>query len=84
MALMVSAEETLIGAEYLVEPAVGVVPSVVSWMVAPVVASEMVTDCGNGTAPAAGLNVGLAAVGGGLMVSVSLALELGAKAAAPA
>src|SRR5687768_7898931 len=60
MALIVLVEGTLIGPEYRSELAVGVLPSIVYLIVAPVVAVVMVTDCVPLYVPPGGLKVGVA------------------------
>jgi hypothetical protein len=63
MALKMVAAVIEIGVVYCVDDAVGVVPSVVKWMVAPAVVVLMDTTVPETTAPAPGLNVGVAATG---------------------
>ena len=60
---MVCDVATLMGAVYVADDAVGLLPSVVYLVVAPLVALLIVTDCAEVYVPAAGLNVGAATVG---------------------
>src|SRR6478736_5731202 len=63
MALMVVAALMAMGAVYCVDDGPGSVPSVVKWIVAPAVVVLIETVVPVTTAPAAGLNVGVAAAG---------------------
>lgn len=64
IAWIVSVTLTVFGPEYVGELAVGVDPSEVKWIVAPMVASEIVTVCEEAEMPPPGVNAGVAAAGG--------------------
>jgi hypothetical protein len=73
IALIVVVDDTLMGPEYNVDVAVGVLPLVVYLISAPDVVVLKLTDCAEVYVPPAGLNVGVATVV--LMVYVALATD---------
>ena len=73
MASMVSLLFTVIADIHRGDDVVGVVPSVVQYMVAPAVASLIVTICTDVYVPAAGENVGVATAPSAVIVSVPFA-----------
>lgn len=78
MARIVVEVLTLIGAAYVGALALGAVPSVVKWIVAPDVAVLMLTTCAVSYVPAAGENAGVATVAAAGQLAVKfVALGLG-------
>jgi len=62
-AFIVVVEETVIGAEYIADASVGVMPSSVYRIMVPIVDVETVTNCADEYVPVAGENVGVATTG---------------------